>query len=495
MGACAAGFADCNGNPADGCEVNIAQQGACVCTPGVTTQPCYYGPAGTQNKGICKGGTQTCAADGLGFNLDCNGQVLPEAETCSDGIDHDCNGVANDIGDIDGDGWTACQGDCCETTAQCGSPKQVNPGAVDVPGSAFPDANCNGKSDPVGFDTAGVACATAAKLTGVTGADLAAAIELCHNTTLNAALPQKVWGVISAQQLLANGNVPSAAQLTNMQNVQSAIMTKYGTGGVLPRKGSTMAGMSSGAMRYEGQTGYVNPNGGSNLASTSSPPAAFLAAHGGALPSSAGCSGGCPAGSGAYDSVNLRLQIRTPTNANSFSYDFRFFSSEYQTWQCTAYNDFFVTQLLTGAAGIPADKNISFDTKNNPVSVNNGFFEVCPVKGCNTCPGGTGELAGTGMEINNTGGGTVWLTTKSPIVPGEVMTLDLTVFDVSDNVLDSLVLVDNFQWSAAAIGGPSTGHSPLARASNDMKAAITPDRRLRRFVVSSHRTTTAYASP
>jgi hypothetical protein len=59
-----------------------------------------------------------------------------------------------------------------------------------------------------------------------------------------------------------------------------------------------------------------------------------------------------------------------------------------------------------------------------------------------------------------TGGDTVWLTTNAPITPGEVMSLDLTIFDVSDHALDSVVLVDNFQWSAASIGGPSTGHSP-----------------------------------
>ena len=136
-----------------------------------------------------------------------------------------------------------------------------------------------------------------------------------------------------------------------------------------------------------------------------------------------------------------------PTNAQSFSYNFRFFSSEYWSWACTAYNDFYLALLDSAAPGIPADGNISFDSNNNPVSVNNGFFESCTAYSCYSCPQGTGALAGTGMQLGNTGGGTVWLTTTAPIVAGEVMTLDLTIFDVSDNVLDSLVLLDGFQWS------------------------------------------------
>ena len=106
--------------------------------------------------------------------------------------------------------------------------------------------------------------------------------------------------------------------------------------------------------------------------------------------------------------------------------------------------------------GIPADGNISFDSLLNPVSVNNGFFEVCIPKGCYTCPSGNAELSGTGMctsfPSSCNGGGTVWLTTTAPVVPGEIITLDLMIFDVSDGILDSLALMDNFQWSINASG-------------------------------------------
>ena len=51
-----------------------------------------------------------------------------------------------------------------------------------------------------------------------------------------------------------------------------------------------------------------------------------------------------------------------------------------------------------------------------------------------------------------TGGGTVWLQTTAPVEPGETMVLQLMVFDVSDGILDSLSLLDAFEWSIDASG-------------------------------------------
>ena len=97
------------------------------------------------------------------------------------------------------------------------------------------------------------------------------------------------------------------------------------------------------------------------------------------------------------------------------------------------------------------------------MSVNNGFYDSCQARGCYTCPLGTGALAGTGLtEIvagppgntgsGMTGGGTAWLTTTAPVVPGETITLELMLFDVSDNALDSITLLDSFQWSVMPSG-------------------------------------------
>lgn len=73
-------------------KVMPCQGGIClVCAPG-TMQACYSGPPNTENVGACKGGRQTCAADGMSWGT-CMGEVLPATETCGNAVDEDCNGI------------------------------------------------------------------------------------------------------------------------------------------------------------------------------------------------------------------------------------------------------------------------------------------------------------------------------------------------------------------------------------------------------------------
>lgn len=441
IGSCDAAWADCDGIKETGCEQNVLQDGSCVCTPG-QVQSCYAGSPGTENVGPCHAGTRTCNPDGLSWT-DCANQVLPISEICKNGVDEDCNGVTDDAPDLDGDGWSICTGDCCDNAGECAVPQYVNPGAYEVLQDGV-DNDCN----PATSDSVSPPCSVDEKFAGVTAMDVANAMELCQLASPNPPLAQKKWGIISATQLLASGNAPSGSTLAHIKDWQTAILTSYGTGGVVPKMGATFAGLSTGKMRDAGDTGYIPPSPGTSWLTAGVPPAAYLSAHANTLPASQGCSGACPAGEGANDSVNIRITMRAPTNAQSFSYNFRFFSAEYASFTCTQYNDFYLALLQSGAQGIPADKNISFDALGNPVSVNNGFFDVCKPKGCYQCPAGIGALAGTGMEVNDVGGATNWLTTDAPVVPGETIVLSLMIFDVSDNTLDSVVLLDNFTWSA-----------------------------------------------
>jgi len=79
-----------------------------LCAPG-TTQPCYGGPPATKGVAACKGGTQTCAADGKQWGV-CVGEVLPSPEGghCADGIDNDCNGLVDCK-----DPWCSTAPSCC----------------------------------------------------------------------------------------------------------------------------------------------------------------------------------------------------------------------------------------------------------------------------------------------------------------------------------------------------------------------------------------------
>ena len=368
MGACDSGWADCNGDLMDGCEHNELADGPCTCAPGAT-QPCYYGAPGTESVGPCVAGTQTCLPSGIDWGT-CTGQVMPVSEICANAIDEDCNGTADDVSDADGDGWTYCNGDCNDASSL------VNPGAFEVVGDAL-DNDCDAAtSDTV----APSSCSTAAKFTGVTGSDLARAMDLCQTTTANPPLATKKWGLISGTQVLADGSTPTGTALTDIQNKQSAVLVNFGTT-ITPRKNQTLAGLSTGMMRDANDPGWVIPISGTTLTTAITFPGAgllatYLAAHGGnLLPGQCGGTA-CPTGTGANDSVALRLQVRVPTNAQGFSYDFRFFSAEYQSFQCTTFNDYYLALLSTTAPGIPADKNVSFDSLNNAVSVNNGFFQI-----------------------------------------------------------------------------------------------------------------------
>jgi hypothetical protein len=64
-------------------------------------------------------------------------------------------------------------------------------------------------------------------------------------------------------------------------------------------------------------------------------------------------------------------------------------------------------------------------------------------------PYGTAELSGTGLELNNTGAGTRWITSAAPVVPGETVTLEFLLFDVGDGILGTSVLLDDFRWTTA----------------------------------------------
>jgi Putative metal-binding motif len=389
-------------------------------------------------QGVCAAGIMTCSGGTVG----CEQSVIASSEICGNGLDDNCDGVADENPDFDNDGWGACDADCCNEVGFCSpTPALINPGAFEVVGNGVDDDCDAASSDTV----APPACSTSVDFGPVTATEVAQAIELCQFTTANPPLPTRKWGVVSATHRLANGTLASGALLTNMQNQQTAILANYGTN-VAPQNGPTMAGISTGPMRDQNDPGYVIPQPGTDFGSASTPPAGYLAANGGALPASASCNGTCPAGTGANDSVNVSLSIRVPTNANSFSYKFKFYTAEYPEWTCTIYNDFYLALLQSIAPGIPADTNISFDAFGNPFSVNNGFFQVCAASGCYTCPSGTAELAGTGMG-GNVGGGSEWLITTSPVIPGETIVLELMTFDVSDGVWDTNVLLDDFQWA------------------------------------------------
>jgi hypothetical protein len=430
------------------------------CSPGDVSD-CYDGMSGTEGVGPCHGGMKICQGDGTWGA--CEGEVVPVAENCTDGIDNNCNGKVDEDEDLDGDGFTTCTGhDCCDST-ECSDPQLVNPGAYDAPGNGVDD-DCDGV-----IDNPPQLCDSGLNSGSQTAMDYAKAMDLCQTATMS----DRKWGVICAALPLADG---SGAPAT----ISHSIRTHFGTG-VLPQLGSSMALLSTGAAAGKGDTNpdFQDFEMSVDNGTQSKFPMDFLMMNGGKLPNAPHCPG--PGGNTANDPVMLTLTIRVPTNAKSFKLMSNFFSSEFPEYTCSAYNDFFVVLLdssFNGTPANPADKNLAFyqpmnSTDKYPVGVNlasgnTGLFTQCMngKTGCavlgngsiSTCTG-TQQLAGTGFDTATPfecdtnsleGGGTGWLTTSGNVVGGEVIKLRIAIWDTSDHNLDSLAIIDGFQWSVDA---------------------------------------------
>lgn len=449
---------DCAGNP----NGPVCSGGHCTstCAPG-TTKPCYSGADGTLDVGPCRRGLQTCSDDGMAWSS-CAGEVLPaSAEVCANAIDDDCNGAVDDDPDLDGDGWGACAGDCCDVDGgACFDAALVNPGAFEFVGNEVDD-NCDGA-----VDEAASTCDDGLASDAADPLAYARAIDLCTFTTADPADPKdRTWGVISGKLSLADGSgVPAAASRS----------IRGGFGDVLtPQRGSRLAVLASGHAADAKDTlpPYAPFESGKDMKTTSPPPQDWLDANNGKLPNPDGCP--APAVPAANDAVLLTFEIRVPTNAKSFSARMYFFSAEYPEWVCSQYNDFFVALVDSGAQN-PVDKNVAiYDDGMTkwPIGVNlalvaDGLFRQCD-NGTIGCAGvketnyggcdGTGELAGTGFDAfddnacdpnqTHAGGGTGWLTLRGNVAPGEVMTVRLAVWDSGGHIYDSLVLLDAWEWS------------------------------------------------
>ncbi len=272
----------------------------------------------------------------------------------------------------------------------------------------------------------------------------------------------KHWGLVSAAYT-------QGYQLTDAPaDGQHGILGKYGSV-VKPREGASLGVLSSGwAREYDNGSGSTATfkDDWKTMTGTGAVPPGFPKA-------AAGCLALLP---DVHDVISLKLQIKAPANAQGIQFDFNFHSGEWPEYVCSTFNDGFIAFLTSSAFKGGGGDNMSFDSKNNPVSVNNGFFDRCTPNtktgcagslvgnpsGTAACPGGTGELGGTGFaaltddkcgdsSMNSSGGATGWLTSQAPVKGGETITIEFMVWDTGDSRLDSLVLLDHLTWSPGPV--------------------------------------------
>lgn len=466
---------DCNGTVNDG----FPDVDGCVCEPGAQ-QECYTGPAEFRGVGNCSVGAIGCNALGTGWSA-CTGAVLPTPPRCAV-ADRDCNGISDDQQDLDGDGFSLCDGDCCDRTADgCGTPARVNPGAYDIAANAADD-DCSGTAD----DTV-TACDNALVNTTAEAGDYAKALELCPHTTAIAPRSQQRWGVISAGLSLASGaGSPQALQRT-LRTSFGAIAPQRGKRMVLLSTGHAAAGDDPAPAGGDPTPPFAPFEPGMNMGTTSAMPADWLAANGDNVQQLAACPSNTIAAIDVHDSVMLTLTLRVPTNMSGFTLRGYMLSSEFPEYVCDVRSDYVLALLGTvgGAklASNPSDGNLatfSSGGKRYPLGPtlafdDSGLFRQCQngtlsceVNGgaslsqITTCQG-IADLAGTGFEqaaqASNPpcdanamiGGGTGWFTLSGNVTPGTTIVLRLMIWDTGDYEQDSVVLFDDFSWTAAAV--------------------------------------------
>lgn len=382
-----------------------------------------------------KDGVSTCAND-------CNDNdpnVRPGATETANMVDEDCDQKVDNhiIGrDFDKDGANYGETDCNDDEPLVG-PYAIEDGMNKV------DDNCDGQVDEAPPTCEG-------GLTGGTAGDYAKAIGLC--------------GFVTGSNFMA-GNASARA-----------VRTRFGDS-FMPKSGAQMVLLSTGQARDMIDVASQNPQPGFEFNTTAPHP----------LWAKPKC--GNPTQPQAEDLTEISFNIQVPQNAKSFSFEFAFFSAEYPEFVCTDYNDRFIailessgldtTKLPMGQCKAGTAKptcNISYDSMGQPVTINNGFFDVCDsysgpnadgVMVSNTCTKPSSLLARTGYDrvpVGSTlkvGGGTGWLRTTAPVTPGETIKLRFIILDEGDAQYDSSVLIDNFKWDIQAVTAPVTELPPI----------------------------------
>jgi hypothetical protein len=149
------------------------------------------------------------------------------------------------------------------------------------------------------------------------------------------------------------------------------------------------------------------------------------------------------AGAGAYDYAELRMSTKVPEGADAFTYQFAFFSAEYPMGadHGVLFNDMYVAWLESEAW----TGNISFDELGNPISIHGVFLDYLDADSplCERIPCEAPELDGFAMDGH---AGTRWLETIAPVVSGEQIEVIFAIFDLTDALFDTVVVLDAARW-------------------------------------------------
>ena len=106
-------------------------------------KPCYTGAAGTENVGLCHGGTQYCSESSSPYWGSCLNQVIPVTESCN-GLDDDCDGTKDNgfecVKNVLSGQTDFRNGDCTSACKVCQNNKVTSVSLTDVDTSSVSEA-------------------------------------------------------------------------------------------------------------------------------------------------------------------------------------------------------------------------------------------------------------------------------------------------------------------------------------------------------------------
>jgi len=191
----------CTNTVDEDCDGTVNEDCPTICQNG-ETRSCYRGAAGTAGVGLCRAGTQTCAANGTTWSF-CSGERWPlPREYCFDTTtDEDCDGTVNEgcscvvgqtrscysgsagtqgvgvcragiqrchMGADQGSFWSACSGEVLPSPEDCSNPADENCDGTSACGECTPGQTRACYSGPEGTQGVGI-CVAGSQTCGPTG--------------------------------------------------------------------------------------------------------------------------------------------------------------------------------------------------------------------------------------------------------------------------------------------------------------------------------------
>jgi cysteine-rich repeat protein len=449
---------DGNDTPDDGCEPGCVVTAVCGNNMVETGEACDDGNT----------------EDGDDCSADC--QTVTSEVVCGDGKqegDEQCDDGNQDAGD-------GCENDCTITPPECGNGKVEMGEACDDGNDVNGGANDFCKNDCSVFVPP--SCQAPAEY-----AICDANINLADKADKTNA--HKAMGICN--DLPDNSVKITDFNLTSNNNAAWQVAKGFGTYKTdidmdpntpdelyySPREGDTFLIVSSGVVKAPNPQGIVveNPNsqggnGDNGNDDGNALPAPFQVAVG-----SNNGAGGTPfqdcdgvtfkdcsdtlqaqwtkGGSDPNDKLWFTFKTKVPAGTFGYTFDFVFCSAEWPTWVNTGFNDLLIAYQVDPAADDP-----NADPPVDPYSGNvtfipdpNNMMKGLPLtitaldpyfKG----PGFTNNeapLAGTGFESNAC---TEWFSAKGGVQPGSTVTIGFFIADMSDSILATMAILDNFRW-------------------------------------------------